>query len=58
MAFLCPASILPLFLDPLVWHAQVKGSGKKKRREKAAALDRGLNEDRGAFRAGIMRVRL
>lgn len=34
-----------------------KGAGKKKRREKAAGLDRGLNEDRGAFRGGVMRVR-
>jgi hypothetical protein len=36
-----------------------KGLGKKKRREKEQARkgDRGLMEDGGAFRPGIMRVR-
>jgi len=36
---------------------QQKGLGKKKRREKAKQMDRGLNEDRGAFRPGILRVK-
>ncbi|PSC74910.1 hypothetical protein C2E20_1892 [Micractinium conductrix] len=36
---------------------QQKGLGKKKRREKAGQMDRGLNEDRGSFRPGIMRVK-
>ncbi|KAL4444596.1 hypothetical protein ABPG77_002413 [Micractinium sp. CCAP 211/92] len=35
---------------------QQKGMGKKKRREKARQLDRGLNEDRGAFKPGVLRV--
>ena len=35
----------------------LQGLGKKKREEKRKSLDRGLMEDRGAFRAGIMRVR-
>ena len=34
-----------------------KGLGKKKRAEKSANLDRGLNEDGGSFRPGVMRVR-
>jgi hypothetical protein len=34
-----------------------KGMGKKKRREKAKGLDRGLMEDGGAFRPGILRVK-
>lgn len=36
---------------------QQKGLGKKKRREKARQLDRGLNEDRGAFKPGVLRVK-
>lgn len=39
---------------------QAKGLGKKKRREKEKARkagDRGLMEDGGAFRPGIMRVK-
>lgn len=38
---------------------QQKGLGKKKRREKEQArkADRGLMEDGGAFRPGILRVR-
>lgn len=36
---------------------QQKGMGKKKRREKAKLMDRGLNEDRGAFRPGMLRVK-
>ncbi len=37
---------------------QQKGLGnKKKRREKARQLDRGLNEDRGDFKPGVLRVK-
>ena len=36
---------------------KAKGLGKKKRAEKSANLDRGLNEDGGSFRPGVMRVR-
>lgn len=36
---------------------QQKGLGKKKRRERARQLDRGLNEDGGAFRPGVLRVK-
>jgi ribonuclease Z len=36
---------------------QVKGMGKKKRAEKKAGLDRGLNEDGGAFRNGVLKIR-
>ncbi len=35
-----------------------QGLGKKKREEKRKSLDRGLMEDRGSFRAGVMRVKL
>ena len=35
---------------------QKKGMGKKKRAEKKAGLDRGLNEDGGAFRNGVLKV--
>ena len=35
-----------------------KGLGRKKREEKRQSLDRGLMEDRGAFKGGIMKVRL
>jgi hypothetical protein len=35
---------------------QVKGMGKKKRAEKKAGLDRGLNEDGGAFRNGVLKI--
>ncbi len=35
-----------------------KGLGRKKREEKRKSLDRGLMEDRGTFKAGIMRVKL
>jgi hypothetical protein len=34
-----------------------KGMGKKKRAAKAAGLDRGLMEDKGAFRGGVLHVR-
>ena len=36
---------------------QAKGMGKKKRREKSKGLDRGLMEDGGAFRPGLLRVK-
>ncbi|EFN59683.1 hypothetical protein CHLNCDRAFT_133205 [Chlorella variabilis] len=36
---------------------QQKGMGKKKRREKGKKVDRGLMEDGGAFRPGILRVK-
>ncbi|KAI3429512.1 hypothetical protein D9Q98_005601 [Chlorella vulgaris] len=36
---------------------QAKGLGKKKRREKSRQLDKGLNEDGGAFRSGVLRVK-
>lgn len=36
---------------------KVKGTGKKRRREQQGALDRGLNEDGGAYRGGVLRVR-
>ncbi|GAB4822350.1 hypothetical protein N2152v2_009396 [Parachlorella kessleri] len=34
-----------------------KGLGRKKREEKRQSLDRGLMEDKGAFKGGIMKVR-
>lgn len=34
-----------------------KGLGKKKREEKRKSLDRGLMEDGGAFRNGMLRVK-
>ena len=36
---------------------QAKGMGTKKRRETSKGLDRGLMEDGGAFRPGILRVK-
>ncbi len=36
---------------------QQKGMGKKKRREKSKQLDKGLMEDGGAFRPGMLRVK-
>lgn len=35
---------------------RVKGTGKKKRAEKRAGLDKGLMEDGGAFRGGVLKV--
>lgn len=35
---------------------RVKGSGKKKRAEKRAGLDKGLMEDGGAYRGGVLKV--
>ena len=35
---------------------KVKGMGKKKRDEKQAGLDRGLMEDRGAYKNGVLKV--
>jgi hypothetical protein len=35
---------------------RVKGSGKKKQAEKRAGLDKGLLEDGGAFRGGVLKV--
>ena len=62
-----PPSALPLtgpglapFPPPAAGMIKAKGLGKKKRREKEKARksgDRGLMEDGGAFRPGIMRVR-
>ena len=34
-----------------------KGMGKKKRREKQEGMERGLGEDKGAFRGGVLRVK-
>lgn len=47
---------LPLPL-PAAGMIQQKGMGKKKRREKGKKVDRGLMEDGGAFRPGILRVK-
>lgn len=34
-----------------------KGLGKKKREEKRRSLDRGLMEDRGAFKGGVLKLK-
>lgn len=36
---------------------KAKGLGKKRRAEERGPLDRGLNEDKGAFRAGVLRMK-